>query len=591
MRMKALVATGNKFLGSLLEKLLSMEGFEVERTGSCDSLLSATQSEKYDIIFAHAGTPGVSCFETCRELKNAEKTKEIPIVIVSGEQVDEQHAADARADMFLKIPFTESALIEITAKLVSRKNRVLMVDDSKVIHSRTGKFLTEQGFLVLHAYDGDEGFEIAKREKPDIIVTDVEMPRMDGYRMCKEIKSDPETALIPVIIVSSLGEGINIDKGFVAGANDYLIKPVIHSELLSCINSILQTMKNRREETILIVDGSDNVLNLLKFGLTQQGFHVIACSDGEAAFEKAIEHLPEVIVADMDTPKLDGYQLVKYLKERKDTANIPVIIIASRESRSELAKGLRIGASAFITKPFSLDKVIVRVERLTVERRFTREREAMKLYMSEAALEAVELSSRLKDERAQFHAMEKSLTILFSDIVGFTSFCERSKPADIVSQLNRYLDVMTTVLKDNGAVIDKFIGDAILAIFGSDSSGETPQFRAVKAGLEMLEKQAAFNKTSEEKFRTRIGINSGPVIFGDIGSKFYRRDFTVIGDPVNTAARLETAAAPDSVLISDSVYQVVKNRVKAKDTGELSLKGKDAKIKTYTVTKILKQDY
>jgi len=342
-------------------------------------------------------------------------------------------------------------------------------------------------------------------------------------------------------------------------------------------------MNIRRQETIMIVDSDENVLNLLKFGLMQQGFHVVACTDGESAYESAIKFLPEVIIADMDTPKLDGYQLVKYLKERKDTSNIPVIIVASRESRSELAKGLRIGASAFITKPFSMDKVIVHVERLTVERRFTRERETMKLYLSEAAVEAVQKSAMKKEESSEFQALEKSLTILFSDIVGFTTFCEKLKPSEIVSYLNNYLDVMTNALKDHGAVIDKFIGDAILAIFGNDSSGEIPQYRAVKAALEMIECQKKFNNKCSMKFQTRIGINSGPVIFGDIGSRYYRRDFTVIGDPVNTAQRLQTMAAPDTILVSDNVYKSVKSKINMEDSGYLMLKGKDTRIRTYRV--------
>jgi DNA-binding response OmpR family regulator len=587
MPMRALVATGNQFLSSFFEKKLGNEGFIVDKATAGDSLQSVLKTRLYDIIFAHVNIGGTSGFDVCRELKSSSETKDIPIVLMSGEPEDELKAAEARADIFLGIPFDETLLMDIIMKLIRKKSCILMVDDSKVIHARTGKFLVEQGFHVLHAFDGEEGIETAKREKPDIIISDVEMPRMDGYQMCKEIKRCPETSLIPVIIVSSLDQGINIDKGFVAGANDYLIKPVVHSELLSCVNNILQTIKLRRQETIMIVDSDDNVINLLKFGLLQQGFHVVACADGEAAYEKAIEHLPDVIIADMDTPKLDGYQLVKYLKERKDTANIPVIIIASRESRSELAKGLRIGAAAFITKPFSIDKIIVNVERLTVERRFTRERETMKLYLSEAAIEAVEKSSMKKEVANEFQAMEKSLTILFSDIVGFTTFCEKLKPSEIVSYLNSYLDVMTTVLKDHGAVIDKFIGDAILAIFGTDTSGEAPQFRAVKAAQEMLRKQAGFNEKCAMKFQTRIGINSGPVIFGDIGSRYYRRDFTVIGDPVNTAQRLQTMAAPDSTLISDTVYQSVKDLIRVEGAGLLSLKGKDTKIMTYKVLGIL----
>ena len=99
----------------------------------------------------------------------------------------------------------------------------------------------------------------------------------------------------------------------------------------------------------------------------------------------------------------------------------------------------------------------------------------------------------------------------------------------------------------------------------------------------MLRNQAECNDKSDIKLRTRIGINRGKVILGDIGSQFYRRDFTVIGDAVNTAQRLESNAKPDTILISDAVYQTVRSNVLAEETGFLALKGKDTQIMTYTV--------
>ncbi|MFH1540073.1 MAG: response regulator [bacterium] len=584
---KIRIATTTPFLNSFLEKRLSIEGFQVEKAESGESLLAAAKVKRTDIVIAQVDIPGMDGFEVCRRLKSLEDTKDIPVILLSGDEGHEEKAFAAGTDYFLRVPLSEQDLMDAVSRVLKKKKCILMVDDSKVIHKRTGEFLRRQGFIVLEAYDGEEGLETAKRNKPDLIVSDVEMPKMDGFKMCKAIKTNDDTALIPVIIVSSLGKGLDIDRGFNAGANDYLVKPVVHDELLSCVNSLLRTMEVRRRETVLIVDDSMTVVNMLKFGLMQQGFHVVACTGGEEAFEKTIETIPDVIVADLDMPGLDGYQLIKYLKERPDTRNIPVVIISSRESRGEVAKGLRIGAAAFVSKPFTIDKVIINVERLTAERRLTREREAMKLYMSEAAMEAVAKVSLEKGDTADFNASEKVLTILFSDIVGFTSMCEKLKPAQTVTMLNNYLDIMATILKNHGAIIDKFIGDAILAIFGPMESADIPQLRAIKAGLEMIEKQAEYNKTSSNKIQTRIGINSGRVVFGDIGSKYVRRDFTVIGDPVNTAQRLESNARPDTVLISDSVYKKTKDKIRVEKTGLLKLKGKEEQIKTYTVLELL----
>lgn len=586
---RASIATSATYLDSYLKKLLEHKGFSCDMSSDGESLFKSATPGETRVAIIQAGVQNGSGMNICREFCDAANTRKIPVVFLSATQNDEQPALEAGARVFLKVPFDESVFLDHINRVSSRGKRILIVDDSKIIHHRTGEFLEKNGFEVLHAYDGAEGLEMTSAELPDAIISDIEMPVMDGYAMCHKIKTNDATALIPVIMVSSLDQGINIDKGFEAGANDYLIKPVVNNELLSCINTLVHTMELRRKETVLIADDSVTILNMLKFGLLRQGFNVISCADGEEAYSNILEHHPDIVIADLGMPKLDGYQLIKYLKENRETAGTPVIITSSRESRSSAAKGLRIGASTFISKPYTMDKILINVERLTAEQRLQRERDAMRLYISEAAMEAAKRNIDSKDDFVKFHASEKQLTILFSDIVGFTSICEKFKPMDTVTLLNSYLDLMTTVLKSHGAVIDKFIGDAILAFFGTDSSGMTSQHRAIKAALEMLEKQKEFNKTSKTLVRTRIGVDFGKVIFADIGSKYYRRDYTIIGDHVNTAQRLQTMAAPDTVYMSDPVYQIVRKNVKSEDMGFLELKGKDIKIQAYRAIEYISQ--
>lgn len=586
---RASIATSATYLDSYLKKLLEHKGFSCDMSSDGDTLFKTVAPGETKVAIIQAGVSSGNGLNICREFCDSENTRKIPVVFLSASPQDEQSALDAGARVFLKVPFDESVFLETINRVSTRGKRILIVDDSKVIHLRTGEFLEKNGFEVLHAYNGAEGLEMTRNELPDAIISDIEMPVMDGYTMCRNIKTCDATALIPVIMVSSLDQGINIDKGFDAGANDYLIKPVVNNELLSCINTLVHTMEVRRKETVLIVDDSVTILNMLKFGLLRQGFNVISCIDGEEAYSKILEHHPDIVIADLAMPKLDGYQLVKYLKENRETANTPVIITSSRESRSSAAKGLRIGASTFISKPYTMDKILINVERLTAEQRLQRERDAMRLYISEAAMEAAKRNIDSRDEFAKFHASEKQLTILFSDIVGFTSICEKFNPMDTVQLLNTYLDLMTNILKSHGAIIDKFIGDAILAFFGTDSSGMTSQHRAVKAGLEMIASQKEFNKTSKTLVQTRVGVDFGKVIFADIGSKYYRRDYTIIGDHVNTAQRLQTMASPDTVYMSDPVFQIVRKNVKTENMGLLDLKGKDIKIQAYRAIEYLNQ--
>jgi DNA-binding response OmpR family regulator len=564
----------------------TINNFEVCPYATTRLLLTNVKTRETDLVVAETGSPVMDGFELCHRMREKEFTRGIPVILLSERMEDEERAVSAGANAFLVIPFSGNELLEIARGLTGKKKRVLIVDDSKLIHKRTGTFLRDQGFEVLEAFDGAQGLIIARSEKPDLIISDVEMPEMNGFQMCHKIKNDPETALIPLIIVSSLDGGLDIEKGFNSGANDYLVKPVVHAELLSCMNVLFNTMELRNRETILVVDDSSTITNMLRMGLMQQGFNVVVSNNGDDAYEKALEINPDLIISDIELPGVDGIQLVKYLKEQPVLRNTPIIIISARESRGAAAREMRISASAFISKPFTMDKVLVTVERLTAERRMSREREAMKLYLSEAAADVVAGVSMKKSAVCEFQANEKILTILFSDIVGFTPICEKYPPSQVVSILNLYLDEMTTVLKDHDAVIDKFIGDAIMAIFAPVAGREIPQVRAVKAALKMLEAQKNLNMESPEKLHTRIGINTGSVIFGDIGSRFYRRDFTVIGDAVNIAQRLESAAEPDSVLISESVFEKIGGAAKVIEMGNVKLKGKNEDIRSFQVLEL-----
>ena len=166
---------------------------------------------------------------------------------------------------------------------------------------------------------------------------------------------------------------------------------------------------------------------------------------------------------------------------------------------------------------------------------------------------------------------------------------ERMDPSNLVNLLNEYFDEMVVILKQNGATIDKFVGDAIMALFleSKNRSHEKCAYNAVKTGLEMIEALRTFNQNRQDQVNIRVGINSGTVIMGDIGSKLYRRDYTVIGDSVNIAARLESAAEKGSVLVSDTTYKLIKDFVEIEDTSSIIVKGKADELLVHKVAQLL----
>jgi adenylate cyclase len=180
---------------------------------------------------------------------------------------------------------------------------------------------------------------------------------------------------------------------------------------------------------------------------------------------------------------------------------------------------------------------------------------------------------------------EKQATIMFADIVGFTTMSEKMSPAAVALLLNDYLSRMTDIIFKYEGTLDKYIGDAIMAVFGAPLEMPDHATRAVKAALEMQERLAEFNAERKEgpSLRIRIGVNSGKVVAGEIGS-INKKEYTVLGDTVNTASRLESSAAkPGTVVIGENTYELVKSQFRFEGLGPHTLKGKEKTVAVYQV--------
>ncbi len=175
-------------------------------------------------------------------------------------------------------------------------------------------------------------------------------------------------------------------------------------------------------------------------------------------------------------------------------------------------------------------------------------------------------------------------TVLFSDIKDFTALSEKLTPEEIADLLNSYFDRMTEIVFKHKGSVNKYIGDAIMAIFGTPFSYGNDAKLAVQTAIEMLEALEDFNRniSEEKRFQIRIGINTGLVVAGNIGSR-NRMEYTVLGDTVNVASRLEHAAAPNSILVGQRTYEYTKDYFEYEDVGFLELKGKSTKVKAYRV--------
>jgi len=179
----------------------------------------------------------------------------------------------------------------------------------------------------------------------------------------------------------------------------------------------------------------------------------------------------------------------------------------------------------------------------------------------------------------------KDVSILFADIVGFTSMSEKMSPAAVALFLNDYLSRMTDVIFKYDGTLDKYIGDAIMAVYGAPLDMPDHAARAVKSALEMQERLTEFNSERKEgpNIRIRIGINSGKAVAGEIGS-INKKEYTVLGDTVNTASRLESSVAkPGMVVIGENTHNAVIDQFECKSMGSFTLKGKEKVVSVFEV--------
>jgi len=180
----------------------------------------------------------------------------------------------------------------------------------------------------------------------------------------------------------------------------------------------------------------------------------------------------------------------------------------------------------------------------------------------------------------------RKVSVLFSDIQGFTSLLAVKEPEEIIQQLNEYLTEMTNLIFSFGGMVDKFVGDAIIGIFGALGEQPDDTANAVRCAIAMQKKlcelQAAWRAHQAPVFASRIAVNTGEVIMGNVGSP-QRMDFTAIGEPVNVASRLQAVANAGSVVICAGCYEEVKDLLEVKDLGAIALKGMPQPVTVYEV--------
>jgi len=314
---------------------------------------------------------------------------------------------------------------------------------------------------------------------------------------------------------------------------------------------------------ILIVDDDEGIRVSLKIVLERDGYEVFVAGRGTEGIE-VVRQFPEdieMVISDFKMPGMDGLETLTEIS--RINPDIIRVILTGYATLDRAIETVNLGIDGFLTKPFNNNEIRASIRGIVMKKR-------LKQFVSEQVLQEMQLTGKNLTPRKQI------VSVLFTDIRGFAEMTAKMSAQEIADLLNTYyfLPLDRIVFEYNGT-LDKHIGDSIMAIFGAPLSYKDDAFRAVSCAVKMRETMIGINKTLSRK-NTRIpigiGITTGEVMVGIFGSPI-KKEYTVLGTPVNLASRLERIANEDQILIDDDTFQMIRGAFKTRIIDRVSLKG------------------
>jgi len=490
------------------------------------------------------------------------------------------------ADKTVQWPIEFEELEQIIIDLANKTNKVLLIDDSKLVHNHLVPPIQQEGYKVYEAFDGIQGLDMAKQFKPDLIICDIEMPGLNGFEVCKEIRKIPVLQNVYIIMSSTLGSASDIQKGFRAGVDEYIIKPVVVEELLDKIRKVFkQTLVGR--ENILILENDDILAQNLTRSLRNQGFSTRHVKTISSAIEQLKKYNYELAIIEMELDQNQtAIDFLLILKDWPSNKKPSMILLTSREIQADIKMAMSMGISGVISRPFSMDTMLATTERILADRKSTAEKTQLLRYMSKSSIRMASEKAILQGEESTFRAEKIFVSILFGDIINFTSRCEKFEPREVVEQINEVFAMITKFTHENEGDVDKFMGDACMLFWFNENKIEAAK-NMIQTTFEIRKKLNEMNQQNlllkNDPIYLRIGMNSGEAILCDIGSAESRLDLTLIGDNVNLASRLESAGKQYGIdtILSEFTYELVKEFITAREIDCVKVLGKEKPVKIY----------
>lgn len=503
---------------------------------------------------------------------------------------------------------------------------ILIVDDGKDNRDFIIEYVLEpNGYAHLEARDGREGLELALKHQPDLILLDLQMPRMNGFQVLDALSE--RNAGIPVILMTFHGSEEIAIEVYRKGVRDYIKKPYYPEEMLDAIERSLSEVRLRRDKEALterVLQANRELQRRLKELniLYNIGKSVTSTTDMGVLLPRIVDAATQMTQAEEGYLHLmeDKQLICRAHKDQSMTQaqavevviNDPIITqvlkqrkpICLTSDQLQRAPGKKKPLSAAYSPLLLNNRLmgILGVANYTPHSgEFSNEDSALLSALSDYAAIAIENSrnmsalqaanEQVKDtferfvsplvvqqalarpENVQLGGARQEISVLFADIRGYTAWSENVEPEKVVETLNHYLSLAAEVILSWEGTLDKFFGDGLMAIFNAPEQQADHIHRAADAAIALMQAAEEIKVQYGYSLSYSVGVHVGEAVVGYIGTE-RALNYTAIGDTVNLAKRLQEYAAPGQILVEEAVVKRLGNAINARPLGELRVKGR-----------------
>jgi two-component system, cell cycle response regulator len=409
-----LVVEDNVLNLKLVRSLLSLGGYQVLEAEDAEKGIQMASIHQPDLILMDIQLPGIDGLEATRTIKENQETRKIPVVALTSYAMpgDETKALEAGCSGYITKPINTRTFIDSVRAylnhspspevrpekdLFSLKRRILIVDDDPLNVKLLASKLPEDQFEPITAFSGQEAMRKTLKNPPDLILLDIMMPEMNGYEVSHWLKTNPTTQDIPIILVTALDGADDKIKGFEAGADEFLNKPVNTIELLARINSLLR-LRYYREQLlsrtlsekgfsggqttpdpaeaihpsgkILLVEDDEKDARMIQEYFAGESYQLETVNTGEAALDRIQKEGIDLVLLDVLLPGLNGFEVCQRIKGLHQTQDLQVVLITCLPDLENKIKGVEQGADDYLIKPINGRELKARIKVLIKKKHY-----------------------------------------------------------------------------------------------------------------------------------------------------------------------------------------------------------------------------